>query len=252
LLGGCFPAERPTSRFAASEQVQTGDARYDEAFARASTLRSRVDASLSAPKLRRRLSDTLDLGASATPDALLAAVKERGEKARKGGARIFVVVAPNPKAVVRQGETEDASASELATAVEDAIRSSLERSAELEGLASEVASAERDLPTLRDELARAFPDASQRKQIDFELEEASRALEVARLRATTEAGRSVRFAIDLVAALDAGTDAELASLVSGDKACAKPKSWLGKLGKGGAAGKGGPAKPAKPKQDFDP
>ncbi len=247
-FGACLPPEARVSRFAASEPVQTGNARYDEAFANAASLRTRVEAASSGAKIRRRLTDTLGLPASSSPDALVQGARERIEQLRKDGTRVFAVLVPEPKLVVRKGEGDGTAAKDFAVAIEDALESSLERRNELDGLASEVASAESTLSTLREQLQTSFPDDAQRAQIALELDEAARTLELARLRASTESGRSVVFAIQLAAAVDSGAAQELASIE--EKPAAKPKFWgLGKLGKGTGAK---PAKPAKPKQDFDP
>jgi hypothetical protein len=249
LTAACAPAPH-VSQFRIEEPVVTGDPKYDELFARAGSLRTRVEAELANGAGRRRLLDALSLEKNATVEAVLEGARGRCEKLKSEGSRLLVVLVPAPKLIVRKGEAENPDATEFAAAVEDAIRKSIQRGDALDALAREIGTLESEFEPAADGVKGTFVDEVQRDRVALEVDEARRGLERLRLRTAAASGATFRFAVLLAGAVDGGAAAELLAMEASPTK--RPPKW--KLGTGAPMlGKpAAPAKPAKPKQDFDP
>jgi hypothetical protein len=249
LVSACAPAPR-VSQFRIEEPVVTGDTKFDELFARAGALRTRVEAELANGAGRRRLLDALSLGKEASDDAVLDGAKGRCERLKSEGSRLLVLLVPEPKLIVRKGESENPDAAEFAASVEDAIRKSIQRGDALDAIAREIGALEADFDPASATVSGTFVDEVTRDRVSLEVDEARRGLERLRLRTAAASGATFRFAVMLAGAVDGGAAAELLAIEASP--AKRPPKW--KMGTGGPPlGKPvAPVKPAKPKQDFDP
>ncbi len=242
-LGACVPTQK--SHLLQGESYQSGQERYDGFFSSVGQLRTRTDELDGAQPLRAKVAVAVGLPETAKLDETIEAARARSNELKKDGGRFYVVVATEPKLIVKKGSEENKNAAAFASAVEGAIKGGIQRSNEIEALAKEAAELAQGIPSLEQEVEATFTDGSTRDQVKLELGAAKEILEKAKLKAGTESGQALRFVVLLASAVDSGA-AELLALETSAKKEEKPKpKWKGK------PGTGKPGKP-KPKQDFDP
>ncbi|NUP07027.1 MAG: hypothetical protein HOW73_13315 [Polyangiaceae bacterium] len=240
---GCW-WNQSTSHLAKGEEYKSGQEKYDTFFASVTELRGKTNDAKGESDLRKQVAEAVGLPASAKLEDTLDAAKTRSNELKKDGGRFFVVVAPEPKLIVKKGVEENKDATAFAKTIEDAIKQGIQRGDELDGLAREAANLEETLSSLEKELDASFADTSTKDQVKLELDAARELLENSRLRAGSESGQALRFVVLLASAVDSGAAAELLAMEAGGstKKPAKPIP-RGKPGK--------PVKP-RPKNDFDP
>jgi hypothetical protein len=251
---GCVTTS--TSHLENGQAYKSGQERYDTFFGSVAEVRSRTENLDGERPLRLKVASAIGLPESAKLDETIEGAKARSTELKKDGGRFYVVVATEPKLILKKGSEENKEAAEFATAVEGAIKGGIQRSNELEGLAKEAAELERTLPDLSRDLDSTFEDPTTRDQVRIELDAAKEILQTAKLKAGTESGQALRFVVLLASAVDSGAAELLAMEASQKKEIEKakpPPKWRGKppanYGKPAAGAK--PPK-AKPKQDFDP
>jgi hypothetical protein len=240
---GCVGAQK--SQLLEGQKYSSGQERYDTFFASVAELRARTENLEGERPLRAKVAVAVGLTDSAKLTEVIEAAKARSADLKKDGGRFYVVVATEPKLIMKKGAEENKDAAEFASAVESAIKAGIQRSNELEAIAREAAELEVNVTGLEGDAETTFTDASVRDQVKVELTASKEILERAKLKAGTESGQALRFVVLLASAVDSGA-AELLAMEasqSKEKEPAKPK-WKGKPGK--------PAGKPKPKQDFDP
>lgn len=243
-LTGCAGATG-SSKLARGESYSSGQERYDSFFQSVSDLKFRAENARSDVDMRKKLAKAVGLPESAKRDEALEAARTRSDAMKKDGGKFFVVVAPQPKLIVKDAKGSD----EFAKAIEELIKEGIAKSDEMDALAREASTLEEALAQLKSDVASTFSDASTRDQVEIELDASKTLLEGARLQADGESGRTLRFVVLLASAVDSGAAAELLAMEAG-AAAKNPKPPKGKwTGKGG----GGGGKPSgKKKNDFDP
>jgi hypothetical protein len=247
LATGCI-ATAPTSHLANGEQVTTGAEQFDTFFASVGEVKKKADAAEGEAELRKKVASALGLEDRAKTNETLDAAKSKANDLKKDGSKLYVVLDPEAKLVLRAGAEEKAEAKQFVEAVGGAITEGLKRADELTAFAREVEALEATVPSLESALETTFPEEAKRADVKLELDAAKDLLEKARLKGESESGRALRFSVMLAGAVDSGAAAELLAMQA-SKGAEKPK----KGGKGGAkAGGGGKVVKAKPKQDFDP
>ena len=240
---GCVGAQK--SFLLEGQQYSSGQERYDTFFASVAELRSRTENLEGERPLRAKVATAVGLTDSAKLSETIEAAKARSADLKKDGGRFYVVVATEPKLIVKKGSEENKEATEFAKAVESAIKAGIQRSNELEAIAKEAADLEANVATLEGEVDTTFTEAAARDQVKVELAASKEILERAKLKAGTESGQALRFVVLLASAVDSGAAELLAMEASQTKQKDPPKpKWKGKPGK--------PAGKPKPKQDFDP
>lgn len=248
-LTGCA-GTTGSSRLARGENYTSGQERYDSFFQSVSDLKFRADNAQGDSELRKKLAKAVGLGEGAKRDEAIEAARTKSEALKKDGGKFFVVVAPQPKLIVKKGTDEAKGTEDFAKAVEELIKQGIARSDELDGMAREASALEDALGPLKSEVAQSFSDSSTREQVELELEAAKSLIDASRLRAEGESGRALRFVVLLASAVDSGAAAELLAMEAG-AAAKNPKTPKGKwTGKAGGGGSGKPA--GKKKNDFDP
>lgn len=243
-LGACATA--PTSYLLKGEAYSSGQEKYDSFFGSVTDLQTRAKEAQGDDPLRKSVALAVGLPESAKLEEAIDGAKSRSFELKKDGSRFFVVVAREPKLIVKRGAEENKDAAAFAKTIEDAIKSGIERGDQLDGLAREAVALEQTLTGLEQDVETSFPDVAKRDQVKLELVAAKEMLENSRLRAGNESGRALRFVVLLASAVDSGAAAELLAMEAGASS-KTPKTFKGKPGKGG----GKPAKP-RPKNDFDP
>ncbi len=244
---GCLPQQ--SSHLLAGQKYTTGQERYDTFFSSVAELRARTENLEGERPLRAKVATAVGLPDSAKLQDTIDAAKAKSADLKKDGGRFYVVVATEPKLIMKKGAEESKEATEFAGAVEGAIKAGIQRSNELEAIAKEAAELESGVETLEKELEATFPDLSKRDEVKVELAASKEILERAKLKAGTESGQALRFVVLLASAVDSGA-AELLAMEASQKKPEPPKPrWRGKPGPVGAAK---PAGKPKPKQDFDP
>lgn len=245
-VSGCIAQQK--SHLLQGQKYTTGQERYDTFFSSVAELRARTENLEGERPLRSKVAAAVGLPDSAKLTETIDAAKAKSSDLKKDGGRFYVVVATEPKLILKKGAEENKDASEFATAVEGAIKAGIQRSNELETIAKEAAELEGGIPTLEQELESTFPDTTKRDEVRVELNASKEILERAKLKAGTESGQALRFVVLLASAVDSGA-AELLAMEASQtkKEEPKPPRWRGRPG----AAVGKPAKP-KPKQDFDP
>jgi len=239
----CLPPQK--SQLLEGQKYTSGQEKYDTFFASVAEIRARTENLEGERPLRSKVALAVGLTDSAKLTETIEAAKERSNELKKDGGRFYVVVATEPKLILKKGSEENKNATEFASAVEGAIKAGIQRSNELETIAKEAADLEQALPGLEQDVETSFPDAAQRDQVKVELDASKEILELAKLRAGTESGQALRFVVLLASAVDSGAAELLAMEASQKKKEDPPKpKWAGKPGK--------PAGKPKPKQDFDP
>jgi hypothetical protein len=244
---GCFLFEDSASRLKNGESYTSGQEKYDAFFASVSDVRGRAEKAEAEAELRKKVAEAVGLPASAKLEDTIDAAKTKSNELKKDGGRFFVVVAAEPKLIVKKGTEENKEAATFAQTIEDAIKEGIKRGDELDALAREAAGLEETLVGLEKEFeTTTFSDDTTKDQVKLELDASKELLEKARLRAGSESGQALRFVVLLASAVDSGAAAELLAMEAGmTKEKPKPKPFRG----GGRPGK--PVKP-KPKNDFDP
>jgi len=244
---GCFGG--PPSHLAKGEAYTSGKEKYDTFFASVKELRSKADEAEGEAPIRKKVAVAVGLQEDAKLEDTIDAAKSRSNELKKDGGRFFVVVAPEPKLILKKGAEENKDAATFAQTIEDAIKQGIQRGDELDGLAREAASLEQTQATLDKDVEVAFKDSEEKEQVKVELVAAKDILERSRLRAGNESGRALRFVVLLASAVDSGAAAELLAMTAG--ATAKQTKVAKIRPGGGRGGSGKPAKP-KPKNDFNP
>ncbi|MBL8740734.1 MAG: hypothetical protein JNK04_06565 [Myxococcales bacterium] len=243
---GCVGAAA-SSKLKLGEPVTSGEERYDSFFQSVTDVKLRADDAKGEDPMRKKVAVAAGLKESAKLDETLEAAKSKSAALKKDGGQFFVVVAPQPKLIVKKGAEENKDSAAFAQAIEEAIRQGIDKSEELQGIVQNAASLEEALPGLEEDVDKAFTDAAKRDQVKVELAAAKELLESAKHRAGYESGRSLRFVVLLASAVDSGAAAELLAISAGGAAKAPKPVFKGKW-QGGGKGKG----KGKPKNDFDP
>lgn len=243
---GCGLFGEQSSYLLKGEKYSTGQEKYDSFFTSVTELNGKIDQAQGEDPLRKKVAEAVGIPADSKLEDTIDAAKSRSIELKKDGGRFFVVVAAEPKLIVKKGAEENKEATAFAQTIEDAIKQGIKRGDELDALAREASNLEGTLATLEQEVDATFTDSSQRDQVKLELDASKEMLERSRLRAGNESGRALRFVVLLASAVDSGAAAELLAMEAGaNTKPAKPK------GKPGGKPGGKPAKP-KPKNDFDP
>lgn len=248
-FAGCIPPQ--SSHLLAGQKYTTGQERYDTFFSSVAELRARTENLEGERPLRAKVAVAVGLPDSAKLQDTIDAAKAKSSDLKKDGGRFYVVVATEPKLILKKGAEESKEATEFASAVEAAIKGGIQRSNELEAIAKEAAELEGGVETLEKELEATFPEPAKRDEVKVELAASKEILERAKLKAGTESGQALRFVVLLASAVDSGA-AELLAMEASQKKvepAKPPPRWRGKPGAVGAAK---PAGKPKPKQDFDP
>lgn len=247
LSTGCLPPQK--SQLLEGQKYSSGQERYDSFFSSVAEIRARTENLEGERPLRSKVALAVGLTDSAKLTETIDAAKARSTELKKDGGRFYVVVATEPKLILKKGSEENKDATEFASAVEAAIKAGIQRSNELEVIAKEAADLESNIGVLEQDVENAFQDRAVRDQVKVELTASKEILERAKLKAGTESGQALRFVVLLASAVDSGA-AELLAMEASQKKekepPAKPK-WKGKPVSGGK-----PAGKPKPKQDFDP
>jgi len=243
---GCA-ATTATSKLMLGEPVQSGEERYDSFFQSVTDVKFRADDAKGEDPLRKKIALSVGLKENAKLDETIEAAKAKSGELKKDGGRFFVVVAPQPKLIVKKGTEESKDSAAFVQAIEEVIREGADKSEELQGIVQNAISLEEALPGLEEDVDKTFADVKKRDQVKLELAAAKDLLERARFRAGYESGRSLRFVVLLASAVDSGAAAELLAMSAGGAAKAPKPVFKGKW----QGGKGG-GKPKKPKNDFDP
>lgn len=246
MSAGCV-ATTATSELKLGKSVNSGEERYDSFFQSVTDVKSRADDARGEDPMRKKVAVAAGLKESAKLDETLEAAKAKSAALKKDGGQFFVVVAAQPKLIVKKGAEENKDSAAFAQAVEEAIRQGIDKSEELQGIVQNAASLEEALPGLEEDVDKAFSDSGKRDQVKVELAAAKELLENAKYRAGYESGRSLRFVVLLASAVDSGAAAELLAISAGGAAKAPKPAFKGKW-QGGGKGKG----KGKPKNDFDP
>lgn len=246
---GCIPPQ--SSHLLAGQKYSTGQERYDAFFSSVAEIRARTENLEGERPLRAKVATAVGLPDSAKLQETIDAAKAKSADLKKDGGRFYVVVATEPKLILKTGSEDGKAATEFASAVEGAIKAGIQRSNELEAIAKEAAELESGVEPLEKELETAFPDLSQRDEVKVELAASKEILERAKLKAGTESGQALRFVVLLASAVDSGA-AELLAMEASQKKAEPPKPQPRWRGKPGAVGAAKPAGKPKPKQDFDP
>lgn len=245
LTSGCglFGGASSQSHLLKGESYASGTEKYDTFFASVSDLKGRADSAEGEAPLRKSVAEAVGLPADTKLEDTIDAAKERATELKKGGGRFYVVVAAEPKLILK-GADENKDATAFAKTIEDAIKQGIKKGDELDGLAREAAGLEGTLAELEKDLETSIADSSTRDQVKIELDASKGILEKSRLRAGSESGQALRFVVLLASAVDSGAAAELLAMEAGGgkKKVVRPvrPSRPGKA-----------AKP-KPRNDFDP
>jgi outer membrane murein-binding lipoprotein Lpp len=244
-FAGCLPPQK--SQLLEGQKYTSGQERYDGFFSSVAELRARTENLEGERPLRAKVAVAVGLTDSAKLTETIDAAKAKSADLKKDGGRFYVVVATEPKLILKKGAEESKDATDFAAAVDAAIKAGIQRSNELESIAKEAADLEQGIEGLEKELDSTFPEAAKRDEVKVELDASREILERAKLKAGTESGQALRFVVLLASAVDSGA-AELLAMEASQKQKEDPPKpkW-----KGRAVGAGKPAKP-KPKQDFDP
>ena len=247
-LAGCLGAVPGKSRIASGDTYSSGDQKFDDFFTDVSNIRYRSDEANGDKTLREKIAKSVGIDGDSPRDETIAKARAKSDDLKKNGGKFFVVVAPQPKLVLKNGAEENPNAAAFAKTVEDVIREGIETSENLDGLSKEAHELEKKIDGLKDSLS-SF-EGEKRVEVERELDGAAEVLQKARLRAEGEAGRALRFVVLLASAVDSGAAAELLA-IQVDTTSKQPKpKWAGKA----VGGAGGKAKPAtvKKKPVFDP
>lgn len=242
---GCLG--QTSSHLMAGEAYTSGEEKYDTFFTAVADLRKRADDAQGEKPLREKVAEAVGLTSSAKLEDIIDAAKSRSNELKKDGGRFFVIVAPEPKLILKKGGEENKDAAAFAKTIEDAIKQGISRGDDLDGLAREASTLELTLETLVSELDSTFKDSSKKSQVKIELDASKELLERSRLRAGNESGRALRFVVLLASAVDSGAAAELLAMEAGGSAKTKPAKPTRPVG----TGNGKPYKPTKPKDGFD-
>ncbi len=246
LATGCTGAA--TSHLMKGEAYTSGQEKYDSFFASVKELHGKAEQAEGEAPIRKKVAVAVGLTEGAKLEDTIDAAKSKSNELKKDGGRFFVVVAPEPKLIVKKGADENKESAAFAQTIEDAIKQGIQKGDELDGLAREAASLEQTLSSLEKEVDETFKASNEKGQVKVELDAAKEMLERSRLRAGNESGRALRFVVLLASAVDSGAAAELLAMTAGASA-KQPKTPKGRpIAKGGV---GKPVKP-KPKNDFDP
>ena len=238
LATGCLPTAT-SSHLANGEQVTTGAEQFDTFFASVGDVKKKADAAEGESELRKKVATALGLEERAKTNETLDAAKSRASDLKKDGSKLYVVLDPEAKLVIRAGAEEKAEAKQFVEAVGGAITEGLKRADELTAFAREVEALEASVPTLEGALEASFPEQAKRD-------------EKARLKGESESGRALRFSVMLAGAVDSGAAAELLAMQASKGSEKPPKKGGYKGGAKAGGGGGGKVVKAKPKQDFDP
>jgi hypothetical protein len=237
-----------TSELKLGKSVSSGEERYDSFFQSVTDVKTRADDAKGEDAMRRKVAVASGLKESAKLEETLEAAKSKSAALKKDGGQFFVVVAAQPKLIVKKGAEDAKDSAAFAQAIEEAIRAGIDKSEELQGIVQNASSLEEALPSLEEDVDKSFADTSKRDQVKVELAAARELLEQAKYRAGYESGRSLRFVVLLASAVDSGAAAELLAISAGGAAKAPKPVFKGKW-QGGGKGSG---KGKKPKNDFDP
>lgn len=251
LATGCLPTAT-SSHLANGEQVTTGAEQFDTFFASVGEVKKKADAAEGESELRKKVATALGLEERAKTNETLDAAKSRASDLKKDGSKLYVVLDPEAKLVIRAGAEEKAEAKQFVEAVGGAITEGLKRADELTAFAREVEALEASVPTLEGALEASFPEQAKRDEVKLELDAAKEILEKARLKGESESGRALRFSVMLAGAVDSGAAAELLAMQASKGSEKPPKKGGYKGGAKAGGGGGGKVVKAKPKQDFDP
>ncbi len=244
---GCVAAEPGRSRIATGDTYASGEQKFDDFFTDVSNLRFRADEANGDKLLREKIAKSVGLKDGALRDETIAGARTRSEELKKNGGKFFVVVAAQPKLILKNGAEESKDAATFAKTIEDVIRDGIELSDNLDGMAKEALALEQRAASLKEDAAQLQGD--KRAEVEREIDGSIEVLQRSRLRAEGEAGRALRYVVLLASAVDSGAAAELLALQV-DTTAKKPKvtpKWTGKAA-GGGKGKG----PVRKKPVFDP
>lgn len=245
-FAGCMP-QASSSHLVKGEAYVSGKEQYDTFFGSVAEIRTKTDSTEGETPLRKKVASALGLKDNARSSETLDAARVRSSELKKDGGKLYVVLDGEARLVMKAGSEDSAAAKEFVDVIGSTIKDGLARSDSLTSMAKEAEVLEAALPGLESDLLASFPDPTTFEQVKIELDASKQLLEVARLKAESESGRALRYAVLLAGAVDSGAAAELLAAQAKGNTDKKPK-WFGKGGKGGAAK---PPK-AKPKQDFDP
>jgi hypothetical protein len=254
-LPACVHASTHVER---GEAFTTGQASYDEFFAKVHALHEQAGrARESADLARSALSRALGVDGAADPDVAVEAAQKRAKELKEKRVLMHLQLTPEAK-VVATGAAAEASASDLVKAIEDAARGSLELSHKLGGLADQAAELEKQRADLyarsRTELHAMAP--VKREEITRELEASKRVIGEDGETIALYAGAASKFVLDLAHAVETGAQAS-APPAAAAAAPEKPKPrWTPRPYRGGGAGT--PRAPTPPPKkpsggdDFEP
>jgi hypothetical protein len=248
LAPACVPSSGAKSRMASGDSYLSGEQKFDEFFTDVSNLRFRADETNGDKTLREKVSKSVGLEAGGSRDETIAKARARSEELKKGGGKFFVVLAPQPQLVLKNGAETNKDAASFAKTIEEVIREGIDLAENLDRLSKDAQDLEKRAADLKDSLS-SF-EGEKRAEVERELEGSVEVLQRSRLRAEGEAGRALRYVVLLASAVDSGAAAELLALQV-DNAAKQPKAqpkWVGKAGAGGGKPKGG----GKKKPVFDP
>ena len=247
-LAGCFGAAPGKSRIASGDTYSSGEHKFDDFFTDVSNLRYRSDEANGDKALREKIAKSLGIDDESARDETIAKARAKSDDLKKNGGKFFVVVAPQPKLILKNGAEENPNAAAFAKTIEEVIREGIETSENLDGLSKEAFELEKKIDGLKDNLS-TF-EGEKRAEVERELDGAGEVLQKARMRAEGEAGRALRYVVLLASAVDSGAAAELLA-IQVDTTAKQPKpKWAGKA-VGGAGGKTKPVT-VKKKPVFDP
>ena len=166
-LAGCFGSS--SSHLLKGETYTSGTEKYDTFFASVSELSTRAQGASGESDIRKQVAEAVGLSANAKLEDTIDAAKARSNDYKKDGGKFFVVVAAEPKLIVKKGSEESKDAAAFAKAIEDAIKRGIKRGDELDGMAREAANLEETLSTLEKDVDTDITDGSTRDQVKVEL-----------------------------------------------------------------------------------
>jgi hypothetical protein len=117
---GCFGTS--PSHLAKGEAYSSGSEKYDTFFVSVSELSTRAQGASGESDLRKQVAEAVGLSSTAKLEDTIDAAKARSNDYKKDGGKFFVVVAAEPKLIMKKGSEESKEAAAFAKAIEDAIK----------------------------------------------------------------------------------------------------------------------------------